>query len=51
MHAIVGWHTWLGIDVNDPRSTWQPTVFPFAMPSAPGDEATAGNPVHLFLIC
>jgi hypothetical protein len=41
---------WLGIDANDPRSTWRQTAFPFMVPGAPGDEATAGNPIQLLLI-
>jgi hypothetical protein len=41
---------WLGIDANDPRSTWRHTLYPFAIPQAPGSEATAGNPIQLLLI-
>ena len=48
--VIIGWHAWIGIDVNDPRSTWRFPAFPFAIPPAPGNEATAGNPVHFLLI-
>jgi hypothetical protein len=40
----------VGIDADDPRSTWRHTLFPFAIQRAPGDEATAGNPIHLLLI-
>jgi hypothetical protein len=40
----------LGIDANDPRSTWRQAAFPFTVPRAPGDEATAGNPIQLVLI-
>ena len=38
-----------GLDPNDPATTWRPQIFPFQIPRAPGDEATAGNPVQLLL--
>ena len=48
--AVTAWHTRLGIDVNDPRTTWQAPALQFVIPQAPADESSAGNPVHLLLI-
>lgn len=47
---IERWHTWLGIDVNDPRSTRLYPEHRFAIVGTPTNPDRTGNPIHLFLI-
>jgi hypothetical protein len=47
--AIERWHTWLGVDVNDPRSTLYPDDR-FKIPGTTNDPAGTGNPLHLLFI-
>ena len=46
--AIRSGHAWLGIDPDDPRSTWLRTSF--RIPPVTTNENRAGNPLHLLLI-
>ena len=46
--GIVRLHTYLGIDINDPDTTWPGTAF-HVTPSRLNEDFT-GNPVHLVLI-
>lgn len=41
-------HSGLGVDVNDPRTTWPPNSF--QVPGLSFDENTAGNPLHLLIL-
>lgn len=41
-------HSVLGIDMNDPRTTWP--LNSYTVPGLSFDENVAGNPLHLFLI-
>ena len=41
-------HDWMGIDINDPRSTY--LNIPFEIPKLSTDEDYAGNPLHLLLM-
>lgn len=41
-------HSGLGLDVNDPRTTWPPNSF--QVPGLSFDENTAGNPLHLLIL-
>jgi hypothetical protein len=43
-------HTFLGVDVNDPRITWQPEGMVFHIQKLSTHEDRAGNPIHLLLI-
>jgi hypothetical protein len=40
-------HTWLGMDINDPRTTWTGTNFSVGFSR---HEDLAGNPIHFLLI-
>jgi hypothetical protein len=48
--VIEQWHTWLGIDVNDPRSTRLYPEKRFAIVAMTNSPDLTGNPFHLFLI-
>jgi 4-amino-4-deoxy-L-arabinose transferase-like glycosyltransferase len=41
-------HTIIGVDINDPRTTWPPGSY--SVPGLSFDENSAGNPLHFFLI-
>jgi hypothetical protein len=47
MHGIELVHDWLGIAIDDPRTTWPGTSFEIG--GASPNEDSAGNPVHLAL--
>jgi hypothetical protein len=46
--GVDGLHTVLGVDVNDPRTTWEKTKF--RITGIQFHEDRAGNPIHLILI-
>jgi hypothetical protein len=47
---VARWHTWLGIDVNDLRSTRLYPEHRFAIVGTPVSPDRTGNPIHLCLI-
>src|SRR5205823_11662328 len=46
--AVLSIHRWIGVDPDDPRTTWPGTHFEF--PSGSFHEDRAGNPLHVVLI-
>lgn len=48
--VIEKWHTWLGSDVNDPRSTRLYPEDRFKIVGTSSDPDRTGNPIHLLLI-
>lgn len=46
--AIQQLHAVLGVDINDPRTTWPGTAF--SIQGLPTFEDTAGNPIHFWLL-
>ncbi len=43
-------HGWLGVDIADPRTTWDNDSVEALRPLAAFDETAASNPVHLLLL-
>jgi hypothetical protein len=49
LSATIRFHQWIGIDINDPRTTFNNARSPFTVEAMPLDEDHAGAPFHLFL--
>ncbi len=46
--GVVALHRWIGMDVNDPRTTWR--NYKFRVPFQTRSELDTGNPIHAVLI-
>ncbi|MFC1762126.1 hypothetical protein ACFL6U_08600 [Planctomycetota bacterium] len=52
--AVVSFHEWLGVDINDPRTTWgRPGPRRFRINTIQYYDEADGNPIHiiLFVLC
>ncbi|MBV9893481.1 MAG: hypothetical protein JO020_04865 [Chloroflexi bacterium] len=48
--AVAAFHTWLGVDLTDPRTTWSGERFRAQSTDLAYNESFASNPVHLVVI-